>query len=364
MALGHESLVGVADRGCLVVCDVSGYSDYLHSVELEHAQDVLADLMETIVDNLRPTFRLNKLEGDAAFVYALEGEIEASKLLDTIEATYFAFRMRVRDINYATSCNCEACRLIPQLDLKVIAHYGRFTRRRIAGGEELAGPDVILIHRLLKNSVRESMDVGGYALHTEQCLHALGIEPQVLTLVEHMEHYDDVGDVVCYVDDLAERWKYERERRRVFVLPSEAEFELGADLPAPVPVVWDWITSPEKRLQWERNIERIDETTTGGRRGVGTTNHCVHGRSAVVQRIVDWRPFRYYTMENDVPVIGTWVVTVELREVDDTTTRIVQRGERIHGWKGRAMWAFMRRRFMADHDRNIKQLRSLLLQRR
>ena len=34
-------------------------------VELDHAQDILADLMGTIVSALRPSFRLAKLEGDA-----------------------------------------------------------------------------------------------------------------------------------------------------------------------------------------------------------------------------------------------------------------------------------------------------------
>ncbi len=34
-------------------------------VELDHAQDILADLMDTVVGSLRPAFRLAKLEGIA-----------------------------------------------------------------------------------------------------------------------------------------------------------------------------------------------------------------------------------------------------------------------------------------------------------
>lgn len=359
----HDMMVGGAERGCLVLCDVSGYSDYLHSVELEHAQDVLADLTETIVDQLRPTLRLSKLEGDAAFVYALRDEIEASKLLDTIEATYMAFRNRVRDIDYATSCECGACRLIPQLDLKVLTHFGQFTRQRIAGSEELAGPDVILVHRLLKNTVTDHIDTTGYALHTEACVQALGVEPESLGFVEHRERYDDVGEVVCYVDDLVERWSYETERRRVFITPSEAEFEISVDLPAPPAVAWEWVTAPEKRPIWE-STDRVDETTQGGRRGVGTTNHCVHGRSVFLQRILDWRPFRYFTIETVVPVVGPWAGTIELEELDDGTTRLTMRCERIRGLKGRAMWAVMRRKFTADLEKDFSNLRSILEEER
>jgi hypothetical protein len=355
----HDTTVRAADRGCLVICDVSGYSDYLHSVELEHAQDVLADLTETIVDRLRPTFRLSKLEGDAAFVYALQEEIEASMLLDTIEAAYFGFRERVRDIDHATSCDCAACQRIPDLDLKVITHYGQFARQRIAGSEELTGPDVILVHRLLKNDVSEHVGDHGYALHTEACIRALGVGPETLGFVEHRESYDDIGEVICYVDDLAARWRYENERRRVFVVAADAEFVDSVDLPAPAPVVWDWITSPEKRPLFE-SADRIDQIDDGGRRGVGTTNHCVHGRNVFIQRILDWRPFRYFTIETDIPIIGPWAATFELEEVDTGTTRLHVRAERLAGFKRRVAWAAMRRKFMSDAEKEWARLREIL----
>jgi len=60
------------ERACLAIADVSGYTGYLAGVELDHAQDILADLISTIVEAMAP-FRLAKLEGDAAFTY-LPGE--------------------------------------------------------------------------------------------------------------------------------------------------------------------------------------------------------------------------------------------------------------------------------------------------
>ena len=52
----------------LLIADVSGYTAYLQATELEHAQSVLTDLIETIVGELTPTFSLVKIEGDAVFV--------------------------------------------------------------------------------------------------------------------------------------------------------------------------------------------------------------------------------------------------------------------------------------------------------
>ena len=39
------------------------------------------------------------------------------------------------------------------LDVKFVGHHGEFVRQKMSGREELAGKDVILVHRLLKNDV-------------------------------------------------------------------------------------------------------------------------------------------------------------------------------------------------------------------
>ena len=78
-------------------------------------------------------------------------KIDGSLLQDAIEAAYFAFRRRLRNIEQATTCTCKACRRMQDLDLKFVAHHGEFVKHKMAGREELAGRDVIVVHRLLKN---------------------------------------------------------------------------------------------------------------------------------------------------------------------------------------------------------------------
>ena len=104
-------------------------------VELDHAQDILADLMGTIVSALRPSFRLAKLEGDAQFTFAITEKVDGSLLLDTIERCYFRFRQRRRDVRQATSCDCNACVRIPDLNLKFVFTTANATSaRRRPGG--------------------------------------------------------------------------------------------------------------------------------------------------------------------------------------------------------------------------------------
>ena len=39
----------------------------------------------------------------------------------------------------------------------------------------------------------------------------------------------------------------------------------------------------------------------GGRRGVGTVNHCMHGAHAIIEEVLDWRPFDYLTITTLLP---------------------------------------------------------------
>jgi uncharacterized protein YndB with AHSA1/START domain len=295
-------MLNQSEPACLVIADISGYTSYLAGVELDHAQDILADLMNTVVGSLRPTFRLAKLEGDAAFTYALTATVDASALMDTVERTYIAFRRRLRDISQASTCDCNACMRMPALDLKFLAHHGTIIRQRIAGREELVGSDIILAHRLLKNEVTERTGFAAYALYTEGCLRAAGVDPLSVGLVEHRETYDHIGEVVGWVADLDAAWSASQDRTRVVVAPPAAMITLEFDLPAPPAVTWEYLTSPARRPRWQAGVTEVIEQTASGRRGVGTLNHCVHGKDAIVEEILDWRPPEYLTLRWQMPI--------------------------------------------------------------
>ncbi|HEX2626324.1 MAG TPA: DUF2652 domain-containing protein, partial [Candidatus Limnocylindrales bacterium] len=162
-------MLSTAEPTCFLIADISGYTGYLADVELDHAQDILADLMGAVVTALRPSFRLAKLEGDAAFTFMATERVDGSMLLDTIERCYFGFRRRRRDVRQATSCPCNACVRIPDLNLKFVVHHGLAIRQKVAGRQELLGSDVVVVHRLLKNEVVERLGIEAYALFSQRC---------------------------------------------------------------------------------------------------------------------------------------------------------------------------------------------------
>ncbi len=281
---------------CFLIADISGYTGYLSEVELDHAQDILADLVGAIVSALRPNFRLAKLEGDAAFTYMPGETIDGSMLLDTIERCYFGFRRRRRDVRQATTCECTACERIPDLDLKFVAHHGLTIVQKVAGRQELLGRDVIVAHRLLKNDVVERDGIEAYALFTQAVADAAGLSPESLGLRAHTETYDRIGDVPGWVLDLDARWQAEEARARVFVTPAEAILDLSVDAAVPPQVAWEFLTRPGQRMSWQPWVTSVDvRGADGGRRGPGSSNHCMHGKDAVVEEILDWRPYDYVT---------------------------------------------------------------------
>jgi Protein of unknown function (DUF2652)/Polyketide cyclase / dehydrase and lipid transport len=306
------------EPACLLIADISGYTGYLAGVELDHAQDILADLMGTIVSALRPGFRLAKLEGDAAFTFAITEKLDGSLLIDTIERCYFGFRRRRRDVRHATSCECNACVRIPELNLKFVVHHGTILRQRVAGHDELLGPDVILVHRLLKNDVIASTGIEAYALFSQQCVDAMDVDVSALGMRAYTEMHQHVGAIPVWVHDLGRRWHEEESRTRVIVDERQAVYRLDMPTSAPPQVAWEFVTTPGRRIAWQLGVTGVKVIATGNRRGVGATNHCMHGKDATIEEVLDWRPFDYFTYRITLPTAMGPVRFVATTEFEPT----------------------------------------------
>ncbi len=306
-------------HGYLVLADISGYTSFLSQTELDHAHEILADLIETILRRFKPLLTIHKIEGDAVFAYIPDSQlVRGETLLELVESTYVDFRERMKNVRRHTTCTCRACQSIPMLDLKFILHHGEFVVQNIGGAAELAGSDVNLAHRLLKNHVSDKTGWRAYGLFTAIALECMRIRPE--NLVEGSESYEHLGEVKTYAMDLHPRYEAMMQARRVVVQDGEAIVRFGGDFHAPPPVVWSWMNDPEKRKQISLDphaLQFIPILRPGGRTGAGATTHCVHGKSvAMRETVLDWKPFDYYTVEQDSGPMGIVQVTFRLRETD------------------------------------------------
>ena len=343
------------EPACLVIADIAGYSGYLAGVELDHAQDILTDLVDTIVGALRPSFKLAKLEGDAAFVWVPAATVDGPGLQDVIDGCYFAFQRRVRDIRQASTCECNACVRLPGLDLKFVAHHGLVARQRMAGREELVGSDVIIVHRLLKNHVSDELGLPAYALYTNALMGAMGFDdPAAAGMRAYRETFESVGEVAGWVTDLRAAWEAERRRVRTKVTDDEALGVIAIRAAVPRDILWEWATSPARRIRWTSGMTEVVEDLHAGRRGVGTVNHCVHGKDVTIEEVLDWVPPEYETKRIKTPLRGVppIVITMELIARGPDQTDLVYRVARPRSVKDRLILQTMEKQFRANVQRD------------
>ncbi len=303
-------------EGYLVLSDISGYTSFLTHAELDHAREIIADLLQLITQRFKSLLTISKFEGDAIFAYAPDKRITRGELLvEVLESAYQAFRDRIQSSKRMSACSCRGCQAMPTLDLKFMVHYGQYAFQEVAGHRDLVGHDVILVHRLLKNHVTEKTGSRAYSLFTKPALNRIGTASDGLTQQE--ESYEHIGTLEIFVADLKARYEEIVAARRVMLSREDATCILISDYDAPPPFVWDWLNDPRKRMLWS-GVEVRPLLRPGGRMKQGAENHCIHGKEVSLEKIVDWRPFDYFTVEVTT-TLGLLRTTYALEHTDRGT---------------------------------------------
>ena len=98
------------------------------------------------------------------------------------------------------------------------------------------------------------------------------------------------------------------------------------DIAAPRQTVWEYLTVPGQWQKWWPT-DGIIEHSGNRRRGVGTKNHCMHGKDAIIEELLDWRPFDYFTVSGLLPIPGApkVVMTRAVQDQPNGTTHLEMR---------------------------------------
>ena len=198
----------------LLLIDLSGYTGFLAGVADTHGEDfsaglpagyrVLGELLQGLIDGLPPDFASLKVEGDAVFAAAPATALDGrgTTVVEHLGDLYRMFTER-RDLLAITANDdkCTACFAVAGLDLKMIMHRGLAVRQQVGGSADLMGPAVNVVHRLLKNTVRQRLGYRPYLLLTQVAASKLG-DPEIGDA--HREDYPDVGAIDVRIVDLAD----------------------------------------------------------------------------------------------------------------------------------------------------------------
>jgi hypothetical protein len=183
----------------MVIADIGGYTRFMkvHRLNLAHAQFTVAQLLEAVIDGAG-SLQLAKLEGDAAFFWLpVADSATPSQIGHQLAGIRRGFIDKRSELSAVRMCSCDACLQIEQLTLKFVAHEGEVATQKVKRFVELAGVDVILLHRMLKNDV----PLREYALITDSVLSRL--DPALARVATALEHdFEGIGPVQTHYLDL------------------------------------------------------------------------------------------------------------------------------------------------------------------
>jgi len=187
-------------KAILLVADISGYTKFmlLHAISTSHAKQIIVRLLKSLMQASKLPLRVAELEGDAVFFYALSSEKDVKRTADQVKEQvvkfFSAFNREIAELNQMKTCVCDACTKVADLKLKQVIHIGDVAIEKIEKFEKLFGIDVILVHRMLKNSVPSRE----YIMMTDPMYTTLvdfyGLSPERRT-----ETFEGVGEVETLV---------------------------------------------------------------------------------------------------------------------------------------------------------------------
>jgi uncharacterized protein YndB with AHSA1/START domain len=98
------------------------------------------------------------------------------------------------------------------------------------------------------------------------------------------------------------------------VTPQEAWLTFEWEVHHPLSMVWEYLTTPrlEQKYAGYDLVERTD--SLGGRFQTESTYHCAHGEVHFFNKILDWKPFDYVSIEQNISVGLKLVQTRRVRE--------------------------------------------------
>ena len=166
-------------NGMLMIPDISGFTDFVIKSNMFVGKYITESLLKSVMDSNILCLEVSEVEGDAILFYKYHNLPTFEETLMQIEQMYYDFQKECQRL--ASLLAIE----IP-LSLKIIVHYGEFTKYKIGKFEKLYGAPVVEAHKMLKNHIAEYPP---YALFSDAFLKANFDYPEKSTL-----EYDKCDD--------------------------------------------------------------------------------------------------------------------------------------------------------------------------
>jgi len=180
----------------IFIPDISGFTKFVNETGIRTSRNLIADLLEIIIEANILDMSISEIQGDAVLFYRLGPPPSVQEVINQCKQIFIDFQNYLRIVERDTGSELGASLSDSRLTLKVVVHYGRLSVTHIREYVKLMGKDVIVAHRLLKNNIEGDE----YVLLSEDYLKTqpeADIKPNFSwsRLLTGHTHYEHLGDI-------------------------------------------------------------------------------------------------------------------------------------------------------------------------
>ncbi len=148
------------------VPDITGFTKFIATADIRFTKNLIPSLLRKLIAANILKMRIGEIEGDAIFFYKTGRLPPVGKVAEQCKIIYQTFSDFISSVEQTDPENYNLYLSDKQLGLKIIIHHGYISTANIKGRIKLLGTDVILAHKLLKNSIEDC----SYILLTDKYL--------------------------------------------------------------------------------------------------------------------------------------------------------------------------------------------------
>lgn len=250
--------------------DISGFTQFVNTTEIEHSTHIIAELLEILLDNNTLDLKLAEIEGDALFMYTTKS-ISFDELMQQTQKMMTAFHTHTKTYENKRICNCGSCRTTHDLKLKFVVHYGDLHFIQVKNIIKPYGKDVIKTHRLLKNNI----SLNEYLLITDSVYEVF--EKEIDAGWEKDAQVYDLQEIKYFYKNLSfieKELKIEQQIKSVIEDEKEPKYSIQKTMNACIDTLYELISELKYRHLWDEDVKELkfDENKINR---VGTQHNCV-----------------------------------------------------------------------------------------
>jgi hypothetical protein len=259
--------------------DLGGFTKFIAETEIQHSQHIVKELLELLVDANTLGMTVGEFEGDAVLFYRKGAAPSLEELVQQARKMYLDFHTYLKNFEYKRVCQCGACAGAGGITLKMVAHFGAAGSMQVKDQVKFIGKDIIIAHRLLKNSV----DVREYLLVTQSTLPAPGsADAQLASFANGTDAYDNLGTIeyrVKALDGYLGEVKVDPPPPSGLKNPRKMA-QLNRIVDAPMERVYQRLIDLPARMRWIDGVTKV-EISGEEKNYIGQTHRCVRGEEGI-----------------------------------------------------------------------------------